>query len=201
MRCSVQTQRNNYPGQTAEEFWRRSIFLPFADQLISQLKARFNRLTVMAVSGLMRLPEKAIRPNCFVAETIKNFKDTFGKDLPAIDSLAQEIDRWVRRWKSVDHESLPKTLSKTYNSTEKGLYPNISCILHLLLVAPVTSASVEQANSALDYVKTDLRGTMGQERLNDLILLYVHKDIVLDYKKLLIAFLQNAHAGCYCKTH
>jgi hypothetical protein len=31
-----------------------------------------------------------------------------------------------------------------------------------------------------DYVKTDLHSTMGQERLNDLILLHVHKDTVMN---------------------
>ena len=62
------------------------------------------------------------------------------------------------------------------------------CLLHLLLVAPVTSASVERANSSLDFVLTDRRSTMGQDRLNDLILLYAHKDIQLDYEQLVDTF-------------
>ena len=59
------------------------------------------------------------------------------------------------RWKA--SESLPQSLSDTYLATNCHLYPNISCILHLLLVAPVTSATVERANSALAYVKTEFR--------------------------------------------
>ena len=90
------------------------------------------------------------------------------------------------RWKIT--ESLPHSLSDTYRATNCHLYPNISCILHLLLIAPVTSASVERANSALDYAKTELRSTMGQDRLNDLILLYVHKDIPLQYCQIVDQF-------------
>ena len=70
------------------------------------------------------------------------FNEAFSKDLPAVDSLSQEIDRWVRNGGMVTIKHFQR-LSQTYNATEKGLYPNISCLLHLLLVAPVISASVE----------------------------------------------------------
>ena len=72
------------------------------------------------------MPENAIK------KTEEKFNNAFGKDLPAVDSLSEEIDRWVRKWRNVDNEALPKTLSQTYNATKKGLYPNISCIFLLL---------------------------------------------------------------------
>ena len=55
-------------------------------------------------------------------------------------------------------------------------------ILHILSITPVTVSSTERANSALKFIKSDRRSTMGQDRLNALLLLYVHKDIVLDYE-------------------
>ena len=48
-------------------------------------------------------------------------------------------------------------------------------------MAPVTTATVERSNSALAYIKTDLRSRMSADRLNDLVLLFVNKDIPLDY--------------------
>ena len=54
-------------------------------------------------------------------------------------------------------------------------------MLFILLVALVTTASVERSNSSLAYVKTDLRSTMGDGRLNYLIMLYINKDTPLDY--------------------
>ena len=50
------------------------------------------------------------------------------------------------------------------------------------------AATVKRGNSALKYVKTELRSTMGQNRLNALIVLYVHKDIGLDFDAILNAF-------------
>ena len=60
-------------------------------------------------------------------------------------------------------------------------YPNVATILHILSITPVTTASTERANSALKFVKSDRRSTMSQDRLNSLILLYVHKDLRLNY--------------------
>ena len=54
-------------------------------------------------------------------------------------------------------------------------------MLLILLVAPVTTATVERSNSSLAYVKTNLQSTMGDGCLNDLIMLYINKDTPLDY--------------------
>ena len=61
----------------------------------------------------------------------------------------------------------------------------------MLLVVPVAAATVERGNSALKYVKNELRSTMGQDRLNALILLYVHKDIALDYDAIINSFVSK----------
>ena len=48
-------------------------------------------------------------------------------------------------------------------------------------VAPVTSATVEHSNSSRRFVKSGFRSTMREDRLNTLLLLFIHKDIALDY--------------------
>ena len=61
-------------------------------------------------------------------------------------------------------------------------------MLQLLLVVPVTAATEQRGNSALKYVKAELRSSMGQNHLNALILLYVHKDIALDFDAIVNVF-------------
>ena len=70
----------------------------------------------------------------------------------------------------------------TFNAKKHQMFPNIVRILSIILTTPATSASLERANSALCYVKTDFRRTMSDDRL---LLLYVHTDIKLDYKKII----------------
>ena len=50
-------------------------------------------------------------------------------------------------------------------------------LLKLILVLPATNATSEHSFSALRRVKSYLRNTMGQKRLNTLMVLHVHKDL------------------------
>ena len=75
----------------------------------------------------------------------------------------------------------PATLQETLKACKSSVYPNTHTILRLLLIAPVTSATVERSNSSLRFVKNVYRSTMREERLNALLLLFIHKDIALDY--------------------
>ena len=78
-------------------------------------------------------------------------------------------------------------------SGQEPMYPNIVQVLKLLLVTPVTAASVERANSTLDFIKSDRRSTMTEQRLNALLVLFVHKDIPVDFDKV-ITLYANKHA-------
>ena len=61
------------------------------------------------------------------------------------------------------------------------LHVNIVFILRVLLTIPATSTSVKCANSALRFVKNVYWSKMSVDRVNSLVLMYVHKDIKLDY--------------------
>ena len=56
------------------------------------------------------------------------------------------------------------------------------------VLLPVTATSVERANSALKFVKTDRQNRMGDERLNALLLLFMHKDIDIDLDRVVDIF-------------
>ena len=68
------------------------------------------------------------------------------------------------------------------------LFPNVHTILRLLSITPVTSGTVERSNSSLHFVKNVYRSTMAEDRLNALLLLFIHKDISLDYSAIVNIF-------------
>ena len=72
------------------------------------------------------------------------------------------------------------------------LYPNIVVILRFLLTISATSASVERKNSALKFLKNFYRSKMSEDRLNSLILMYVHKDIKLDYNDIIHIYARRS---------
>jgi len=74
-------------------------------------------------------------------------------------------------------------------------FANVSTALRILLTVPVTVASGERSFSKLKLIKTYLRSTMTQDRLNGLALLSIENDIAtsLNYTDLLSVFA-NAKA-------
>ena len=75
----------------------------------------------------------------------------------------------------------PSILQEELAACNKGLYFKLHTILPLLKIGPVTSATVERSNSSLRFVKSCFRGTVREDRLNALSLLFIHKDVALDY--------------------
>ncbi len=64
-----------------------------------------------------------------------------------------------------------------------GCFPNAIIVYRILLTLPVTVASAERSFSKLKLLKSYLRSTMKQERLNGLALITIEKDLLkkIDY--------------------
>ena len=57
-------------------------------------------------------------------------------------------------------------------------FSEVILVLKLILVLPATNATSDRSFSAMKRIKSYLRSTMGQERLNNLMVLHVHKELV-----------------------
>ncbi|XP_052184180.1 uncharacterized protein LOC127796197 [Diospyros lotus] len=84
--------------------------------------------------------------------------------------------------------SLPKETKKAidvvnYLKRMDGCFPNACVAYRILLTIPVTVASAERSFSKLKLIKTYLRSTMSQDRLNGLAMLSIEKKMLdqLDY--------------------
>jgi len=78
----------------------------------------------------------------------------------------------------------------------KGL-PQVVTLLKLFLVVPATSASAERSFSLLRRIKTWLRSTTGQERLNHLAIINAYSDEVYEAGQALIdEIIKEFVLGC-----
>ena len=70
------------------------------------------------------------------------------------------------------------SLAKKMVATRKAqAYPLVYRLIELALLLPVATASVEKVFSAMNIVKTDLRNRMGDEWMNDSLVVYIEKEI------------------------
>ena len=65
---------------------------------------------------------------------------------------------------------------KTLSTVQRSMIYEVITIVDLLLVMPASNAMSERSFSALQRIKSYLRLTMTQQRLNSLMILHVHKD-------------------------
>ena len=70
-----------------------------------------------------------------------------------------------------------KNYFSTLSSPHKVLLSEVCVVLKLVLVMPATNATSERSFSTLRRLKTYLRNSMTQQRLNNLMVLHVHKDL------------------------
>ena len=70
------------------------------------------------------------------------------------------------------------TVCEAMNSNElfKEMLPAVHKLLRLHLTIPITSATAERTFSALKRLFTYLRSTMTEKRLNNCLMLHVHKE-------------------------
>ena len=64
---------------------------------------------------------------------------------------------------------------RSLSSAEQVHFSEVVNVLRLILVMPATNAVSEHSASALHLIKTYLRSSMSQLRMNNLIVLHIHK--------------------------
>ena len=170
-RCARQVHRPNVGG-SIEEYYRRTIYVPYMDSLIQSLESRFGE------SNTPYFPIFALHPR----EMQQTEKDEFEhivssvKEMFRIDNLVEEALAWydVQKHKPLDDNSLG--MIELVKQTT--LFPAVRKAILIALTLPATSCTVERSFSTLRRVKTWLRSTMSDSRLSGLCMLSVHRDKV-----------------------
>ena len=78
-------------------------------------------------------------------------------------------------------------------AAQRGFFSEVWKVAHLVLIMPATNAASEHSLSAMRRLKTYLRSTMQQSRLNNVILLSFIKDRVnyLDLTAIGVEFVRG----------
>jgi hypothetical protein len=183
--CRKQTNRCNTPYTNVEEYYRRVVYIPYLDDFCCSLQERFKNHREVIDSLQNVLPEHCIKTEFSSLEPALTF---YEKDLSFRDEVRSEFLLWKQKWNREEKESLPKTAISALEKCDKDYFPNMFNILKLLAVLPVSVASAERSFSSLRRLKTYLRNTTSENRLNGLALLSIHRDITITDEEVLKQF-------------
>ena len=154
---------------TVSDYYRPLFFL-LVDTAVQQLQERFH--------GNSSLLKYQALENMLLTET--------SWDAAADLAGYEEID-WAylqiqlelfRRKRSVKSVSDAVCILRAMAPELRGEYSEVEKLVRLLLVSPASSAEAERSFSALRRLKTWLRSTMTQKRLNSLAVCHVHQEIL-----------------------
>ncbi|XP_076283965.1 52 kDa repressor of the inhibitor of the protein kinase-like [Lasioglossum baleicum] len=177
--ASKQTLRSNVPADSVEEYFRRNIFIPFIDQILNQLHEGFTRHSNTLKHFFILLPNGKDAPTASLMDDFRQLCEFYARDListnPAI--LNAEFKLWRAKFGKAVGTDPCKNAIDAITKCDKMIYPNIYNLLKILATLPVTTCVSERSFSTLRILKTYLRSTMTQPRLNGLALLYIHRGI------------------------
>lgn len=158
-------------SETVEEHYRAA-FYAVIDSAIMQLRERFS--TDDSKTGLrtyLQL-EGTLLSGC-VSDVCYSYPELKEHD----NSLETQLKMFRNQYK---YNSLldAQKIMKDMCSEVRALFPAVEKLIRLLLLCPAASCSAERSFSALRRLKTWLRSTMTQQRLNAISICHTHQDML-----------------------
>ncbi|CAI6353633.1 unnamed protein product [Macrosiphum euphorbiae] len=151
-----QVHRINVQTNNPEEYFHISVFIPYLDSFISQLKSRFlNHIDIL--SSFYSLFD----------EELKKLAEFYEEDL--------KFQLWQRKLKKLDKK--PKNSIDALKLCNAHVYPGVNKLFQILSTLPISTASNKRTFSSLKRIKTYLRNTISEKRLNGLAMLNIHREV------------------------
>jgi len=136
--ASKQTLRNNTPSSDPVNYYRKSIFIPYLDSLITSLNDRFAEdFEKFEVFSIHPKYMKSIKKEEFITK-LKNIKSFYG-DL--VDNILEEGLNGYSNWNEKeikDNTDLLELLDETF-------FPSIKNCILIAITLPSTTCSVERS--------------------------------------------------------
>ena len=158
--------------------------------MLLQIQTRFSERNRVAMNGFYCFPVRVVSSVEWRGK-FTSFLELYEDDLPESRYIKTELTMWEEHW-HMSENTPPENVSSLLLQVDKIAFPNIYTALQILATIPVTTCTCERTISTLRRLKTYLRSTMIESRLNGLALLHVHREINLEPQTIIDRFA-NKH--------
>lgn len=155
----------------------RLFYFEAIDLAIVSIEDRFNQSGFLMYQNLEELLIKAANNKDFSSE-LEKIVSFYGDDFEATELSSQlEIFSSSFNSESSSQVTLREAIKcvQDFSPGQRAYYSQVCKVVQLILVMPATNAASERSFSTMKRVKSYLRSTMGQERLNNLMIMNIYK--------------------------
>ena len=169
-----------YP-ETPKQLYHKSYFESL-DLVVSSIQDRFDQPGYATYRNVEEILLKAAHAMEYETELTAVIQ-FYGSDLERsqlqtqLQSLTVHFDGYDTSKRSTISLNEILEYLRSLSEAQRAYYSQVVILTKLLLVMPASNATSERSFSALRRVKTYLRSTMSQARLNNLMTLHVHQDL------------------------
>lgn len=185
-----QINRVNVTSTSPEEYYKIAIAIPFIDDFLNQIDERFFQHKA-TFKSLAKLLPKNIKFNKELVNDDLHYTLNFYNQFINREAAIAETEIWQTKWEN-ENGIIPDTATTALDSCDKLFFPNVYTLIKILSTLPVTTATPERTFSALKRVKSYIRNSTGQERMSDLALMSIYRNINIDNEEVLNIFAEKA---------
>ena len=143
----------------------------------------------------MQTKRKVTRAAEEEALKVRALAEFYSEDLSKTDDVVDEFVTFRTMYRELSmekhelntHSILPFLID---NDMDRA-FPNLAILYRIYLTIPISSAKAERTFSRLKLIKSFLRSSMGEERLSNLALLCIERDIEIDIYKVIARFAKD----------
>ena len=166
---------------TPKEMYRKMFFESY-DYVIKAIQSRFDQpdyCMYIVMQNMILNSIKGVNYTCEMNKNIlddKSFSDMYKDDVDLVQLETQlKIMPSIFNKSDNIHDIICKV--REMSAPKKRLISEVVTLLKLIIVAPATNAESERMFSSMKRIKTYLRSTMGENRLNNLMIM--REDVTL----------------------
>lgn len=164
-------ERSSYHYDESSEDNARREYFAALDNTISAIEERFHQESIGVYSDLVLLLKSAVSGD---SSTIPaKLQELYSDDFNFVQ-LENQLSLLPQLVKSMG--TVVEFASWLRVSTSRVYLDEVEKLTKLILTLPATNATSERGFSALKRIKTAMRSSMGQLRLNSCLLLHIYKE-------------------------
>ncbi|XP_051797021.1 zinc finger MYM-type protein 1-like [Acanthochromis polyacanthus] len=189
--ATAATADHTFP--TLQDYYRVKVYYAFVDMMTQELQRRFkgednSTWEILNALHCLTVPEnwKTTKIPTEALQALKKLCQFY--NIEEEDKLQTELKVFHMSYSCPSPVSVASLLSVVRENNAHLVFPNLTELLKTYGTLPVSTATVERSFSKLKLVKTKLRTLCTEERLSELLLLAIEKDIPINHSEVIDIF-------------